>query len=62
MSHENIIRVWKDQDFCNSLSEKERSLLPKNPAGFELTDADLSAATGGAIAQTVRTSCAARIC
>lgn len=63
MSHENIIRAGKDADFRNNLSEKERALLPKNPAGlFELTDADLSAAAGGAMGQTLQTSCAARIC
>lgn len=48
MSNENIIRAWKDADFRNSLSEKERSLLPENPAGLiELTDADLNGAVGG---------------
>jgi mersacidin/lichenicidin family type 2 lantibiotic len=48
MSHKNIIRAWKDENFRNNLSEKERALLPQNPAGLvELTDADLGAATGG---------------
>jgi mersacidin/lichenicidin family type 2 lantibiotic len=50
MSHENIIRTWKDENFRNSLSEKERALLPENPAGLvELTDAELNAAAGGLI-------------
>lgn len=48
MSHENIIRAWKDEDFRNSLSEEERSLLPENPSGLiELTDAELNGAVGG---------------
>jgi mersacidin/lichenicidin family type 2 lantibiotic len=48
MSHENIIRAWKDAAFRNNLSEQERSLLPENPAGIvELSDADLSTAVGG---------------
>lgn len=48
MSQENIIRAWKDENFRNSLSEKERALLPENPAGLvELADTDLSAAAGG---------------
>lgn len=48
MSHENIIRAWKDTDFRNSLSKKERLLLPENPAGLvELVDSELGAAAGG---------------
>lgn len=47
MSREHIIRAWKDAEFRNSLSEKERSLLPENPAGIvELADADLSTVGG----------------
>jgi mersacidin/lichenicidin family type 2 lantibiotic len=48
MSHENIIRAWKDENFRNSLSENERQFLPKHPAGIlELTDADLVGVGGG---------------
>ncbi len=48
MSHENIIRAWKDEDFRNSLSEKERTLLPEHPVGLaELTDAELGGVAGG---------------
>lgn len=47
MSHENIIRAWKDESFRNSLSEEERALLPDNPAGLiELDDAQLQLAVG----------------
>jgi mersacidin/lichenicidin family type 2 lantibiotic len=48
MSHENIIRAWKDENFRNSLSETERVQLPDHPVGsVELTDTDLKAAAGG---------------
>lgn len=47
MSHEHIIRAWKDEDFRNSLSDAERSLLPEHPAGLvELTDTELRAVGG----------------
>ncbi|MBD2328721.1 mersacidin/lichenicidin family type 2 lantibiotic [Alkalinema sp. FACHB-956] len=49
MSQENIIRAWKDADFRNSLSTKERALLPQDPAGMiELSDTDLKHVGGGA--------------
>jgi mersacidin/lichenicidin family type 2 lantibiotic len=49
MSHESIIRAWKDEAFRNSLSADMRALLPDNPAGFvQLSDAELgSVAAGG---------------
>jgi mersacidin/lichenicidin family type 2 lantibiotic len=48
MSHENIIRAWKDEKFRNSLNEKERELLPECPVGLvELNDAELLDAAGG---------------
>ena len=48
MTHEHIIRAWKDAEFRNSLSEKERELLPEHPVGVvELTDVELDGATGG---------------
>lgn len=49
MSQLDIVRAWKDQEYCESLSETERASLPQNPAGvYELTDAELSGA-GGAL-------------
>jgi mersacidin/lichenicidin family type 2 lantibiotic len=49
MSQDNIIRSWKNLDFRNNLSAKERAFLPENPAGsIELTDAELKSATGAA--------------
>ncbi|MGO8790101.1 MAG: mersacidin/lichenicidin family type 2 lantibiotic [Terriglobia bacterium] len=48
MSHRNIVRAWKDEEYRMSLSEAERSRLPENPVGaVELTDADLAGAAGG---------------
>ncbi|WP_339382166.1 mersacidin/lichenicidin family type 2 lantibiotic [Aetokthonos hydrillicola] len=42
------MRAWKDEEFRNSLSNKERSLLPEHPSGLvELTDRELGAAAGG---------------
>ena len=48
MSQQEIIRAWKDAEFRNSLSEAQRSQLPKNPAGMvELSDKDLETFAGG---------------
>ena len=48
MSHQNIVRSWKDEEYRLNLSEAERSMLPENPVGaIKLTDADLAVATGG---------------
>ena len=39
MSHEEIIRAWKDPDYRASLSKASRSTLPDNPAGtIDLSD------------------------
>ena len=48
MSHENIIRAWKDENFRNGLSDEQRSLLPDHPAGIiELADVQLTEVAGG---------------
>jgi mersacidin/lichenicidin family type 2 lantibiotic len=48
MSHQKIIRAWKDEAYRRGLSEAERARLPENPAGLiELTDAELGAIEGG---------------
>ena len=53
MSKLDIIRAWKDEEYCESLSADDRLRLPKNPAGIiELTDQDLSSAQGGTITST----------
>lgn len=53
MSHEDIIRAWKDEEYRMSLSEAERACLPAHPAGLiELSDTDLDLVTGGKGCQT----------
>jgi mersacidin/lichenicidin family type 2 lantibiotic len=48
MSHLDLIRAWKDEEYRLSLSEAERALLPSNPAGLiELPDTELGAVAGG---------------
>jgi mersacidin/lichenicidin family type 2 lantibiotic len=48
MSHQHIIRAWKDPEYRQSLNEAEQALLPPHPAGhIELTDADLDCVAGG---------------
>src|SRR5262245_47628574 len=48
MSHLDIIRAWKDEEYRLSLSTAERAQLPDNQAGLiELTDAQLGAVAGG---------------
>ena len=47
MSHEQIIRAWKDSDYRNSLSAEELALLPANPAGESLTEDELNSVVGG---------------
>jgi mersacidin/lichenicidin family type 2 lantibiotic len=48
MSHLDIIRMWKDEEYRLSLSDAEQALLPDHPAGFiTLTDAELGAVAGG---------------
>ncbi len=47
MSHEQIIRAWKDSAYRNSLSAEELAQLPANPAGESLTEAELSSVFGG---------------
>jgi mersacidin/lichenicidin family type 2 lantibiotic len=47
MSKLDIVRAWKDEEYCGSLNDEQRALLPENPAGvIELTDGDLAAAGG----------------
>ena len=48
MSHVNVIRAWKDEEYRLSLSEAERSRLPENPAGLiDLEAGELGAVAGG---------------
>ena len=48
MSHLDIIRAWKDEEYRLSLRTAERAQLPDKSEGLlELTDADLGAVAGG---------------
>ncbi len=48
MSHPNVIRAWKDEEYRASLSEAERAQLPGHPAGLvELSEDDIDLAAGG---------------
>jgi mersacidin/lichenicidin family type 2 lantibiotic len=48
MSHVNVIRAWKDEEYRLSLSEAERAMLPGHPAGLvELSEADMDHVDGG---------------
>lgn len=48
MTKRDIIRAWKDEEYCSSLSDSDRASLPQHPAGvIELTDLELSSAEGG---------------
>lgn len=52
MSNLDIVRAWKDDEYCESLSDIQRASLPVNPAGvIELTDAQLMAAEGAGAAE-----------
>jgi mersacidin/lichenicidin family type 2 lantibiotic len=57
MSHRDIIRAWKDADFCSSLSEAERAMLPSHPAGsIELADPELERTSARASGLRVRSA------
>ena len=48
MSNNEIVRAWKDEDYFESLSQEQRSLLPANPAGIvELSDEEMQVLAGG---------------
>ena len=49
MSLQEIIRAWKDPEYRATLSEKQRSQLPKHPAGsVEIFEQELETIAGGA--------------
>jgi len=54
MSKKDVIRAWKDEEYRDSLSEAERSVLPAHPAGLvEIRNEDLEGVAGG----TATTNC-----
>jgi mersacidin/lichenicidin family type 2 lantibiotic len=47
MNREQIIKAWKDEEYRESLGERERALVPDHPSGLiELSDAQLGVAGG----------------
>jgi mersacidin/lichenicidin family type 2 lantibiotic len=56
----DIIRAWKDEEYRLSLTEEQRALLPDNPAGMELSDADLEGVAGGI--QSILAFCSGNLC
>jgi len=63
MSHQNVIRAWKDEEYRLSLSDAERALIPENPAGIiELADSDLDAASGGGAGPVTNTCTVTHTC
>jgi mersacidin/lichenicidin family type 2 lantibiotic len=49
VSNKKIVQAWKSEEFRNSLSAAEQSMLPENPAGFiELSCDELVAVNGSA--------------
>jgi mersacidin/lichenicidin family type 2 lantibiotic len=48
MSHVNVVRAWKDEEYRQSLTEAERAALPENPAGLlDLVESELRQVAGG---------------
>ena len=50
LTHDEIVRAWKDEAYRNSLSEAQRQYAGENyPAGeMELSDEELEQISGGA--------------
>lgn len=47
MSTAEILRAWRDHDYWLSLTERQRSRVPENPAGVvELMDVELTHVSG----------------
>ena len=53
MTPDQIVRAWKDADYCSDLASTEQSALPANPVGpLHLDDAAIDLAIGGHVAGT----------
>lgn len=59
LTHEQVIRAWKDEEYRNSLTPVQLAALPAAPSQIdELTDEELEAVAGGASGCTcTNTSC-----
>ena len=50
MSKLDVIRSWKDAEYRSTLSDRDRAMLPENPAGsMVLSDSDLDSVAGGSL-------------
>jgi mersacidin/lichenicidin family type 2 lantibiotic len=50
ISGKDVVRAWKDADYCESLSAEERAALPNHPAGLvDLSDAELESVRGAGL-------------
>lgn len=53
MTPDQIVRAWKDADYCSELASTEHSSLPPNPVGpIDLADEAIDLAVGGDMAGT----------
>ena len=53
MTPDQIVRAWKDADYCSELASTHDSPLPPNPAGsIDLADEAIDLAAGGDMAGT----------
>ena len=58
MSNADIIRIWKDVEYRNSLSPEEQAAFPENPAGIiELSDDELIRTSGAGTASDASLGC-----
>jgi mersacidin/lichenicidin family type 2 lantibiotic len=53
MTPDQIVRAWKDADYCSELASTEQASRPPNPIGpIDLTDQSIDLASGGDVAGT----------
>lgn len=57
MTHVDVIRAWKDEEYRLSLTEEERASLPEHPAGvIQLKDEQMGKVIGGTGSNCYHTS------
>jgi len=65
METTDVIRVWKDKQFRETLTQEERDLIPANPAGLLPTlvlDVQGTASQGAAVMESEGTNLTAGCC
>ena len=56
MSHREIVRAWKDEEYRSNLNSRHRAMLPDNPAGAtDISDEELAGVGGGTTTGTTTT-------